>query len=144
MDLQDCIKFAMENPLCYIATTDGDQPRVRAVLMWFANENGFYFSTLSPKEMSKQLHKNPKVEVCFYNNPAEMQNAKAMRVTGEIEFLDDEELKKKNYEERKFLDDLAGQSIEPFIEIFQIKSGDAHFWTMMDVLKESKVEHIKF
>lgn len=36
MSFQDCIKFANENPASYIATTEGDQPRVRAFLMWFA------------------------------------------------------------------------------------------------------------
>jgi len=55
MDLQECIKFASENPVCFLATSEGDQPRVRALLMWFANENGFYFATMSPKQVFKQL-----------------------------------------------------------------------------------------
>lgn len=144
MELQDCITFATENPVCYIATIDGDQPRVRAVLMWFADESGFYFVILSPKQVSKQLHKNPKTEVCFYNNPPELPQAKAMRITGEVEFLEDQELIEKAYENRKFLDDLAGKSIREFIEVIRIKSGDAHFWTLADVLKEPQLEHIKF
>ena len=69
MDLQGCLTFATENPVCYLATVDGDQPRVRAVLMWFAHDHGFYFAILSPKDVSQQLHKNPKAEICFYNNP---------------------------------------------------------------------------
>ena len=94
--------------------------------------------------MSKQLHKNPKVELCFYNNPAELQNAKSLRITGEIEFVDDEGIKKTIYEKVKFLNDLAGKSIEPYLEVFRIKSGDAHFWTLMDILKEPELEHIRF
>jgi len=144
MDLQDCITFATENPVCYLATTDGDQPRVRAVLLLFANENGLYFETLSPKEVSKQLHKNPRVEICFYNNPADLQNGKMMRVTGEVEFLDDEELKKEVYEKIRFIEDLAGKPIEHLLEVFRIKTGEAHFWTMADVLKEPELERIKF
>lgn len=144
MDLQECLKFATENPVCYLATADGDQPRVRAVLMWFANEHGFYFAILSPKDVSKQLHKNPKAEICFYNNPTDLQHAKEMRLTGEVEFLDDAELKKKVYEERKFLDDLAVKSVEPFMEVFRIRSGEAWFWTMLDVLKEPELERITF
>ena len=93
---------------------------------------------------SKQLHKNPKAEVCFYNNPTDLPNAKAMRLTGDAEFLDDAELKKKVYKERKFLDDLAGQSVEPFMEVFRIKTGEAHFWTMLDVLKEPELERLRF
>jgi nitroimidazol reductase NimA-like FMN-containing flavoprotein (pyridoxamine 5'-phosphate oxidase superfamily) len=43
MDYKDCIKFANENPVCYVATADGDQPRVWGLLMWFADETGFFF-----------------------------------------------------------------------------------------------------
>ena len=35
MDFSACTKFATENPVTYIATADGDQPRVRAFAMWF-------------------------------------------------------------------------------------------------------------
>ena len=144
MDLQDCVKFATENPVCYMATMDGDQPRVRGLLLWFADESGFYFAILSPKQVSRQLKENPKVEVCFYNNPAELQGAKQMRVTGEIEFLADQKLIDKVHEERSFLDQIAGRSLKPLLEILRLSTGEAHFWTMMDVLKEPELERIKF
>ena len=144
MNLQECIKFANENPVCFLATTDGDQPRVRGILLWFADDNGFYFAILSTKDMSKQLHQHPKVEICFYNNPQELADAKSMRLTGNIEFIDDPTIKKKAYEERKFLDDIVGKSIEPYLEIIRLRAGDAHFWTMADVMKEKELEHLKF
>ncbi len=144
MNLQECIKFANENPVCFLATTDGDQPRVRGLLMWFADEKGFYFAILSTKNMSKQLHKNPKVEICFYNNPPELANAKSMRLTGNIEFIDDLAIKKKAYEDRKYLDDIVGKSIESYLEIIRLRAGDAHFWTMADVMREHELEHLKF
>ena len=144
MNLQECIKFANENPVCFLATADGDQPRVRGILTWFADDNGFYFAILSTKDMSKQLHQNPKVEICFYNNPQELTDAKSMRLTGNIEFIDDPDIKKKAYEERKFLDDIVGKSIEPYLEIIRLRAGDAHFWTMADVMREKELEHLKF
>jgi uncharacterized pyridoxamine 5'-phosphate oxidase family protein len=144
MAFQDCIQFASENPVCYVATMDGDQPRVRGFLLWLADENGFTFIGLSPKRVSSQLKANPKVEVCFYNNPAELSGAKQMRVTGEVEFLEDQETLDKAYETRAFLDDLAGRSIRPFVEVFRISSGEAHFWTLADVLKEPTLERIRF
>ena len=144
MDFQDCIKFATENPVCYVATMDGDQPRVRTFLLWYADESGFYFITMSPKEVSKQLQQNPKVEVCFYNNPAELMGARQMRVTGEAEFLDDEEVKEKAYQTRSFLDAIAGKSVRPITQVFRISTGEAHFWTMADNLKEPELERIKF
>jgi uncharacterized pyridoxamine 5'-phosphate oxidase family protein len=144
MDLKDCIKFANENPVCYAATVDGDQPRVRGLLMFFADENGFYFGTLSPKEFSKQLKKNPKVEVCFYNNPPELLGAKQMRVTGKVEFLDDEELSNRIAKERAFIEQLAGQPLEGLWEVLRVNTGEAHFWTLQDALKEQELERIKF
>lgn len=113
--------------------------------MWFADENGFYFTTFSPKEFSKQLKKNPKVEVCFYNYPAELQGAREMRVTGEAEFLDNRELITKISQERAFLEQLAGQPLEGLWEVFRIRTGEAHIWTLLeDVLKEPELERIKF
>ncbi|UCC61457.1 MAG: pyridoxamine 5'-phosphate oxidase family protein [Anaerolineae bacterium] len=144
MYFQDCIQFATENPVCYMATIDGRQPRVRGLLMWFADENGFYFATFSPKAFTKQLKKNSRVEVCFYNNPAELSGARQMRVTGKVEFLDDKELLAKINTERGFLEQLAGQPLEHLWVVFRIHTGEAHFWTLQDVLKEPELERIKF
>jgi uncharacterized pyridoxamine 5'-phosphate oxidase family protein len=81
MDLQEYITFATENPVCQLARVEGDQPRVRTLLMWYADESGFYFQTLSPKDMRRQLRENPKVKLCFYNSAADLMDAKQMRLT---------------------------------------------------------------
>ena len=133
-----------EHPTAYLATIDGDQPRVRILLTWFADDSGFYFITLSPKEMYKQLKLNPKVEICFYNNPADLGGGKQMRLTGKVEFLSDEATLAKAYEARAFLEQIVGKSVRPFVVPFRITSGEAHFWTMMDILKEHELERIKF
>lgn len=144
MELKEFIAFAKSNPVCFLATTENDQPRVRALLMFFADESGFYFGTLSPKNMAKQLHINPKVEVCFYNNPSDLSQSMQMRLTGEIEFVNDPALKHRIHEERKFLDDIAGENLESYNEVFKVNAGDLHFWTMMDVMKEAELEHLEF
>jgi uncharacterized pyridoxamine 5'-phosphate oxidase family protein len=46
MKKKEYVNFATANPVCYIATSFGDQPCVRAVLLLFADESGFYFETL--------------------------------------------------------------------------------------------------
>jgi uncharacterized pyridoxamine 5'-phosphate oxidase family protein len=144
MDFKDCVAFANEHPVCYVATIDGDQARVRGFMMCFADETGFYFATLSPKAVTEQLKSNPKIEVCYYNNPAELAGAKQMRVTGEAEFVNDASLHKRVCQERAFLGDIIGEPIDPYIEIFRIHTGEAHFWTMMDVMTERELERIKF
>ncbi len=55
MDFNDCVKFANENKMCSLATADGDQPRVRAMGMHYADDTGFYFNTESTKALAKQL-----------------------------------------------------------------------------------------
>jgi pyridoxamine 5'-phosphate oxidase len=144
MDLQDCIAFAGEHPICYVATEERDQPRVRALLLWFADERGFYFMTMSPKGFSRQLHANPKVEVCFYNGATELPDAVEMRVTGEVEFVDDAELTHKVAQERAALEGIIGRPLEPITEVFRIASGEARFWTLTDILKEEQLERIVF
>jgi len=144
MKIKEYVDFATANPVCFLATSENNQPHVRGMLLFFADESGFYFGTFSPKEMFKQLQNNPLVEVCFYNNPVELAHAKTMRIKGEIEFVDDPVLKHRIHTERKFLDDIAGENLEAYNEIFRLAAGDIHFWTMMDVMKESHLEHLVF
>ena len=66
MDFQDYVTFANEHPVCYLATSEGDQPRVRALMMWYADDTGFYFQSQSVKALCKQLEKNQNVEVIFH------------------------------------------------------------------------------
>jgi pyridoxamine 5'-phosphate oxidase len=144
VELNDCVTFAGEHPICYLATEDGDQPRVRPLLLWFANGDGFYFMTMSPKRFSAQLHTNPKVEVVFYNGATELPEARMMRLTGAVEFIDDAELVKKVSDERAALEGIIGRPLEPIAEVFRIASGEAVYWTLMDILKEPQLETLRF
>ena len=67
MELDEYIKFANDNPTSYFATVESDQPRVRGLLLWFADKSGLYYSISGMKDVYKQLKVNPKVEVCFLN-----------------------------------------------------------------------------
>ncbi|MDP3622300.1 MAG: pyridoxamine 5'-phosphate oxidase family protein [Methanobacteriaceae archaeon] len=128
MDFKDCIKFANETPVCYLATADGDQPRVRALGFWFADETGFYFQIGAVKDMYGQMQANHKVEACF-GQPDE-QTGTMMRLAGEVEFVDDVELKKKVLEDRPFLKEFGMTFDHPGLIIFRIAQGEAYFWTM--------------
>ena len=139
MTMKEYINFATEHPVCWLSTEEGDQPRVRTFLLWRANEDGFYFETLNPKDVYKQLKNNPKVEICFFNSESDLGKTKTMRLTGEVEFLNDPDLKKQLLADLPFL-----QDAEPVLEIFRIHSGEAFFWTMADVLKEKEIERVRF
>lgn len=144
MNLHDVIGFASGNPVCFMATAEGGQPRVRAVMLMQADENGFVFETISNKQFSKQLHTNPKAEVCFYNSPANVMEAKQLRITGEVEFIEDQKTVDEIYEKVRPLADHAGVDMRPNFEVFSIEKGEARFWTMNDIGKEAYLEKIAF
>lgn len=144
MNIDECIEFARENPVCHLATVEGDQPRVRTVLLWFAEKSGFYFILLSPKSVSGQLKRNPKAEVCFYNHPNDLSGARQLRVSGRMELVADAALQARAVKERSFLSELAGRPVDPLLEIFRLTDCDAHFWCMPDVLKEPALPHVRF
>jgi len=143
MNLQDCIKFANEHPVCYFATIEGNQPRVRVVQLWFADDKGFYFQTQSTKSVCKQLKNNNKVEICFYAPGPDLGTV--MRVSGKIEFIDDIAQKNKVLTDRPFLLEMGVKGPEdPLLTIFRVSSGEAYFWTAADSMKEEQIKRIKF
>lgn len=140
MEFADCVKFANENPVAWLATVEGDQPRVRGMGMWYADETGFYFQTATMKEMVGQLEKNGKVEFAFYKQDEGVGTM--LRVAGEVEFLDDVELKKKVIADRPFLTELGLTAESPELVIFRVSSGEAHFWDWESNLNPKEI--IKF
>lgn len=140
MNFDDCIKFANENPICFFATVEGDQPRVRALGFWFADKTGFYFQTGSTKEFPKQLQANPKVEVCFYKHTGIIGTM--MRVAGKVTLINDVQFKQKVINERPFLKTFGMTAESQELLIYCIPHGAAHFWNMQNNLKPK--EYIEF
>jgi pyridoxamine 5'-phosphate oxidase len=133
MDIQDCIEFTNANPYCFLATTEDTQPRVRALGFWFADKTGFYFQTGKNKEFYRQLRENPKTEVCFYHNEGSI--GRMLRISGEVEFVEDRGLKERVMRDRPFLKSFGLTIDSPGLIIFRIVHGKAHFWTLENNLK---------
>ena len=126
--IKDCIQFANENPIAYLATCDGNQPRVRVLLFWFADETGFYFQSGTAKEHVAQLKKNPRAEACFFKS-APMPGV-MLRVAGPVEFLEDPAMKRKAFKDRPFLKDMGLTETDPRFTVYRIARGEAYFWTI--------------
>ena len=141
MDFKEYVDFANENKTSYMATVEGDQPRVRCLGMWFADETGFYFQAQSVKAMCKQLQKNPKVEVYFHTKDF----SKVMRVSGKIQFIEDLEVRAKCIKDRPFVKNFGiTEPNNPLLAVFKIYTGEAYFWTFSDSMKEDKIPRVKF
>ncbi len=61
-------KFLKDAGVYYLATVDGDQPRVRPFGTAHIFDGKLYIQTGKVKDVSKQLHANPKAEICAFKN----------------------------------------------------------------------------
>lgn len=59
-------EFLRDAGTYYLATVEGDQPRVRPFGTVHIFDGKLYIQTDSVKEVSKQLHVNPKAEICAF------------------------------------------------------------------------------
>lgn len=62
----------------YLATVEGDQPRVRPFGTIDIFEDKLYIQTGKVKEVSKQIQANPKVEICAFGE------GKWVRIAGKL------------------------------------------------------------
>ena len=60
--------FLKEAGVYYLATVEGDQPRVRPFGTAHIFEGKLYIQTGKIKPVSKQIAVNPKVEICAFKN----------------------------------------------------------------------------
>ena len=76
--MEEVYKFLKECGVYYLATMDGDQPRVRPFGTIEIYNGKLYIQTGKSKNVSKQIQINPKVELCGF------VNGKWIRVTGKL------------------------------------------------------------
>ena len=76
--MQRVADFLKEAQTYYLATVEGDQPRVRPFGTVHIFEDKLYIQAGKVKDVSKQIHANPKVEVCAF------KDGKWLRVAGEL------------------------------------------------------------
>lgn len=85
--IEKVCNFLDEAQTYYLATVEGDQPRVRAFGTSLLYDGKLYIQTGKIKPVSKQIAANPKVEICAF------LNGKWLRVSGELENDDNREVK---------------------------------------------------
>jgi uncharacterized pyridoxamine 5'-phosphate oxidase family protein len=70
MDVKEVYDFLKKCNTYYLATADGDQPRVRPFGTVDIFEDKLYIQTGKVKDVSKQMKANPKVELCAFDGDA--------------------------------------------------------------------------
>lgn len=140
MSYQQIVDFVRENPVCFIATMDGDQPRVRGFLAVLFDDGKIYFTTGTMKHVYDQIVSNPNVELCF-SSPGFQ---KTLRISGTIEIIDDREKKQQLLNERDYLRHFGGKADDPRFILLRLSHGKAHFWTMQQNMREKEIPMVEF
>ena len=76
--MQEVYEFLKACGTYYLATVEGDQPRVRPFGTIDIFEDKLYIQTGKVKDVSKEMQANPKVEICAFDGQ------KWIRVAGEV------------------------------------------------------------
>ena len=76
--MQEVYDFLKACGTYYLATVEGDQPRVRPFGTIDIFEDKLYIQTGKSKDVSKQIQANPKVEICAF------KDGQWIRICGEL------------------------------------------------------------
>ena len=113
-------KFLKEAETYYLATVEGDQPRVRPFGTAHIFEGKLYIQTGNVKDVSKQIHANPKVEICAY------KNGEWLRVAGELVEDDRREARQSMLDAYPSLQNMYSAD-DGNTEVFYLKNATATF-----------------
>ena len=86
--MKEVYDFLKDAETYYLATMDGDQPRVRPFGSVDIFDGKLYIQTGKVKAVAKQIAANPKVELCAF------KDGRWLRITGELVEDDRREAKK--------------------------------------------------
>lgn len=130
MTKHEIFEAITNNPVMHIATVEGDQPRVRAMLLYKADDSGIMFHMLTTRDARRQITVNNKVELCF------SCNGKQIRISGCLDLIDDNSVKDEIVEHpsRKFLkawkESGMYKDFYKDISVYILKNGTATVWSM--------------
>ncbi len=127
--LERVVSFLESAGTYFLATADGDQPRVRPFGTVLLYEDKIYIQTGKVKAVSKQIAANPKVEISAF------KDGEWIRITGELEEDDRSEVKVAMLDKYP---DLKGMysAYDDNTQVLYFKSGKATFCSFTSAPEE--------
>ena len=129
--MKEVYEFLKKCGTYYLATVDGDQPRVRPFGTVNIFEDKLYIQTGKVKEVSKQIQKNPKVEICGFTEGT------WVRVAGELVRDDRIEAKKSMLDAYPSLQNMYSAE-DDNTEVLYFKNATATFSSFTDAPRSVK------
>ncbi len=127
--MKETYEFLKKCGTFYIATIDGDQPRVRPFGVVNIFEDKLYIQTGKSKNVSKQIEKNPKVEICAF------MDGTWLRLSGMLVRDDRREAKESMLEENPMLKSMYSAD-DDNTEVLYFENAKAIFYSFTDEPKE--------
>ena len=118
--MERVVQFLKEAETYYLATAEGNQPRVRPFGTAHIFEGKLYIQTGKIKDVSKQIHANPKVEICAY------KNGEWLRIAGELVEDDRREARQSMLDAYPSLQNMYSAD-DGNTEVFYLKNATATF-----------------
>lgn len=115
------LDFIKQTGVGYIATVDGNQPRVRPFGFGFYESGRFWFCTNNTKKVYAQLKATPYTEV-FFSKPDFSQY---LRLSGHVVFDTSLDAKKKVMDAMPAVVGIYKSPDNPIFEVFYIEKGEA-------------------
>jgi len=137
MNYINVLEFIKQNPVCTLATSKNNQPRVRAFLTNIVDDK-FYFTTSADKNVGLEILENHKCELCYLSSDF----SKMLRVETTLKILDDKTMKQHFIDTRDYLKGFSADD-ESFI-LFTLSDSKARFWSLENNMDERNLEVIDF
>ena len=119
--MQEVYNFLKEAKTYYLATVEGDQPRVRPFGTYVVFEDKLYIQTGKTKPVSKQMAANPRIEICA------MKGDEWLRITAEAESDDREEVQQAALDQFPMLKDIGYAVGDGSMNVLRLKNATATF-----------------
>ena len=118
--MKEVIDFLSSNSMGSLATVENGKPRVRPWGFMLEQGGQLWFCTANTKDVFQQLQKNPAIEFT-----SSSQSYVTVRVSGEVTFSKDLEMKKKIIEHSPMVKNIYKTPENPIFEIFCLEHGKA-------------------
>jgi uncharacterized pyridoxamine 5'-phosphate oxidase family protein len=122
--MEEIVKFLQDQKVFFLATAEGDQPRLRPMGAVLEYKGKLCLCTSNRKEMYKQMKANPKVEL-----GACSPDGQTLRISGVVAFDTSREVKEKILEAIPMLKQMYSVD-DGIFEVFYFEQGTAVFSNM--------------
>ncbi len=122
--MKEVLDFLAACPAFFVATVEGDQPRVRPFSFIMEWNGKLTLATNTTKKVYRQLVANPKVEISAFDP----QSGKWLRISARVAPVEEIEAKRKVFEVMPALKELYQDENNPIVACFSLEDAQADFY----------------